>query len=83
VRRGGSAVAGQLPGPAAQAAGDELAAQLQRVADETGISYLIWSGRIWSVERAAEGWRPYDGSGVYDPSDPTGGHYDHVHVSLH
>ena len=26
-------------------------------------------------------WRS-PGGGVYDPSDPTGGHYDHIHVSV-
>lgn len=46
------------------------------------VSYLIWQGRIWSAQRADQGWRAYTGGGVYDPSDPTGGHYDHVHISM-
>jgi hypothetical protein len=46
------------------------------------VSYVIWQGRIWSVSRDAEGWRPYTGGGIYDPSDATGGHYDHVHISM-
>jgi hypothetical protein len=32
--------------------------------------------------RGDDDWREYTGGGVYDPEDPTGGHYDHVHVSL-
>ena len=29
------------------------------------------------------GWgRPYNGGGIYDPTDTTGGHYDHIHVSI-
>ncbi len=48
------------------------------------MSYLIWYGRIWSVERADEGWRPYNGAGgIYDETSVTGGHYDHVHVSMY
>jgi hypothetical protein len=46
------------------------------------LSYVIWQGRIWSVAREDEGWRAYTGGGVYDPTDPTGGHYDHIHVSV-
>jgi len=53
-----------------------------------GVHYLIWYGRIWNTERAREGWRPYRGAGVYNtiPSTPdgvTGGHFDHVHISVH
>ena len=43
---------------------------------------FIWQGRVWSTARAGQGWRPYTGGGIYDPSDPTGGHFDHIHVSL-
>lgn len=59
-----------------------LAEWLRVNADRLLISYVIWQGRIWSSRRADEGWRPYTGGGVYDPSDPTGGHYDHIHVSV-
>ncbi|MEI2811920.1 MAG: M23 family metallopeptidase [Nocardioides sp.] len=44
-----------------------------------GVAYVIWQGRIWSVARASEGWRPYDGGGMYDPNSVTGGHFDHLH----
>lgn len=39
-----------------------------------GVKYVIYNNRIWSVERAGEGWRPYDGE------DP---HTSHVHVSFY
>lgn len=48
-------------------------------AETLGVEYLIWQGRIWSVARRAEGWRPYDGGGMHDPNTVTGGHYDHLH----
>lgn len=75
------------PAPASSARGDALAAGLQASAAQTGVNYLIWSGRIWSVDRAAEGWRPYTGAGVYNttpttPAGITGGHYDHVDISV-
>lgn len=55
---------------------------LKANARELGVEYLIWQGKIWSVRRSAEGWRPYDGGGMFDPRTVTGGHRDHVHVSL-
>ena len=78
---------GVLPSAEQKARGDALAAGLQASAAQTGVNYLIWYGRIWSVPRAAEGWRPYNGAGVYNtsPTTPggiTGGHYDHVHISV-
>ncbi len=73
---------GAYPGPADVAAGWALAGWLQTYARPLHVAYVIWQGRIWSLARNAEGWRPYTGGGVYDPTGPTGGHYDHVHVSL-
>ena len=72
---------GAFPGPADVRAGWALAQWLRTYAGPLHVTYVIWQGRIWSVARDAEGWRPYSGGGVYDPNDPTGGHYDHVHVS--
>jgi hypothetical protein len=43
------------------------------------IEYLIWQGRIWSVARADEGWRHYNGGGMHTPAAVTGGHFDHAH----
>jgi Transglycosylase SLT domain len=72
---------GVYPPPEQVAAGWTVAAWLQREAGPLGIAYLIWQGKIWSAARVGDGWRPYDGAGIYDPASPTGGHYDHLHVS--
>jgi hypothetical protein len=42
-----------------------------------GVSYVIYAQRIWSVERAGEGWR-----GMASRGSATANHYDHVHVSV-
>jgi hypothetical protein len=44
---------------------------------ELGVSYVIYSQHIWSVERSGEGWRPMASRG-----STTANHYDHVHVSV-
>jgi len=55
----------------------KLANWLKKYAAKLDVRYVIWQGKIWSVARSSEGWRNYTaGSGV------TGGHYDHVHVSM-
>lgn len=41
-----------------------------------GISYIIYSQQMWSVERGGEGWR-----GMSDRGSATANHYDHVHVT--
>ena len=43
-----------------------------------GVSYLIYSQRIWSVERGGEGWRS-----MSDRGSTTANHYDHVHVTTY
>lgn len=73
---------GTLPGPDDVQRGWVLAEWLRTNAHALHISYLIWQGRIWSIGQADQGWRSYTGGGVYDPNDPTGGHYDHIHVSV-
>lgn len=73
---------GTFPAAADVRQGWALANWLRAHAGPLHVSYVIWQGRIWSVARDHEGWRPYAGGGVYDPTDPVGGHYDHVHVSL-
>jgi hypothetical protein len=73
---------GAFPGPADIRRGWALAQWLRTYAADLHVGYVIWQGRIWSAARDGEGWRPYSGGGVYDPNDPVGGHYDHVHVSL-
>ncbi|MGQ7296942.1 hypothetical protein [Quadrisphaera sp. KR29] len=74
--------AGRLPGAADRAHGWEIANWLTANAAPLNVAYVIWDGRIWSAGRASEGWREYEGGGIYDVSTPTGGHYDHVHVSV-
>lgn len=74
---------GVLPTAEQKARGDALAASLIVSAAQTGVHYLIWYGQIWNADRASEGWRPYNGAGVYDPANVTGGHYDHVHISVY
>ena len=73
---------GNFPNAGDTARGWSLAQWLRTNAAALHVSYVIWQGRIWSANRAAAGWQAYNGGGVYDPSDPTGGHYDHVHVSV-
>ena len=45
---------------------------------ELGVSYVIYSQHIWSVERSGEGWR-----GMPNRGSATANHYDHVHVSTY
>ncbi|MBW0105663.1 hypothetical protein [Pseudonocardia sp. KRD291] len=65
--------------------GWEIAHWFEANAAPLKVRYLIWQGRYWdpSVKGDGSGWgRRYTGGGVYDTKDPTGGHYDHVHVSF-
>lgn len=73
---------GQFATGSDKTAGDQLADWLVANADTWGVSYVIWYGRIWSSSRADEGWRHYDGGGIYDINDPTGQHSDHIHLSM-
>jgi len=72
---------GRLPTDKQRTTGWQLARWAQLNADALGIRYIIWDGQIWSSSRFRHGWRPYNGGGVYDPASPTGGHFDHVHLS--
>ncbi len=45
---------------------------------DLGVSYVIYSQNIWSVERSGEGWR-----GMEDRGSTTANHYDHVHVTTY
>ncbi|HEX6151271.1 mucin-2 protein [Nocardioides sp.] len=45
---------------------------------ELGVSYVIYSQQIWSVDRAGEGWRY-----MSDRGSTTANHYDHVHVTTY
>lgn len=43
-----------------------------------GVHQLIYSQKIWTVERSGEGWRWME-----DRGSTTANHYDHVHVSVY
>lgn len=73
---------GAYPSADQRSTGYQLARWLQANAARLGVSYIIWDGRIWSASRASVGWRAYGGGGVYDPASVTGGHHDHVHLSV-
>ncbi|GLY17992.1 hypothetical protein Kisp01_50060 [Kineosporia sp. NBRC 101677] len=73
---------GAFPDPADQERGWLLAEWLRVSSDALWVSYVIFDGKIWSKSRHDEGWRTYDGGGVYNPEAATGGHFDHVHVSV-
>ncbi|WP_166355031.1 M23 family metallopeptidase [Phytoactinopolyspora limicola] len=73
---------GEHPTDTQRAEGWRTTTWLQLHADALWVDYLIWDGLIWSVNRTDEGWRSYDGGGMHDPDDVTGGHYDHLHLSV-
>ncbi|MCC4268051.1 M23 family metallopeptidase [Microbacterium schleiferi] len=72
----------QYPTPAQLEAGWALTNWLKDHAEVLGVEYLIWQGTIWSLARDAEGWRPYNGGGMHDPGNVTGGHFDHLHITV-
>ncbi|MCA0437826.1 MAG: M23 family metallopeptidase [Actinobacteria bacterium] len=73
---------GHHPTPAQLEAGWAVTNWMKDHAEPLGVEYLIWQGRIWSLARDAEGWRDYTGGGMHDPDDITGGHYDHLHITV-
>lgn len=77
--------AGTFPKGADLDHGWQIARWFEANAGPLKVKYLIWQGRYWdpSVKGDGTGWgRRYTGGGVYDTTDPTGGHYDHIHVSF-
>ncbi len=77
--------AGTFPKGEALDHGWQIAHWYEANAAPLKVKYLIWQGRYWdpSVRADGSGWgRRYTGGGVYDTKDPTGGHYDHIHVSF-
>lgn len=59
------------------AKGQAIASYVMSNASAYGVKYVIWNQHIWSVERAAEGWRS-----MPDRGSDTENHKDHVHVSF-
>ncbi|QKD79448.1 lytic transglycosylase domain-containing protein [Actinomyces marmotae] len=63
------------------AAGNAAANWMAANAGYYGIHYIIWRGQEWDASTGV--WVPYDGAGgLYDTTDCSGGHYDHIHVSV-
>ena len=56
--------------------GDAIAKFAMDHARELGVSQVIYRQRIWTVQRAGDGWRP-----MSDRGSPTANHMDHVHVT--
>jgi hypothetical protein len=76
--------AGRFASGAALAGGWQLAQWFRENAAALRVRYVIWQGRYWDPSSGDKGgWGTrYDGGGIYHLADPTGGHYDHVHVSF-
>lgn len=60
-------------------AGNAAANWLVNNASTYGINYVIWAGQIWDSQT---GWQAYTGAAGSDPDTCSGGHYDHIHVSV-
>ena len=59
------------------AAGQEIANWARANAGALGITEVIHAQRIWTTERAGDGWR-----GMSDRGSATANHFDHVHLSF-
>lgn len=73
---------GSRPTPAQLEAAWQVTNWLKDHAETLGVEYLIWQGQIWALGRDSEGWRPYNGGGMHNPTDVTGGHWDHLHITV-
>jgi hypothetical protein len=58
--------------------GWQIAKWVRAHAKQLGVSEVIYSQHIWTVQRSSEGWR-----GMSDRGSRTANHYDHVHVSVY
>lgn len=58
-------------------AGWEVANWARSHAFELGISEVIYAQKIWTAQRASDGWRS-----MSDRGDDTANHYDHVHIAV-
>jgi uncharacterized protein YgiM (DUF1202 family) len=59
------------------AAGQQIANWARANARALGITEVIHAQRIWTTQRAGDGWR-----GMSDRGSATANHYDHVHLSF-
>ena len=57
--------------------GDRVADYLMAHSGELNLFDIIWSQRIWTIERSGEGWRS-----MSDRGSATANHYDHVHIKI-
>lgn len=69
-----------FPNAEEKAQGDATARWMLDNANDLGIKYVIWQGRIWMGSTGT--WKPYT-SKIYNVSTAGGGHYDHIHVSFY
>jgi hypothetical protein len=58
--------------------GDAIAEYVRANSGALGVSEVIWSQQIWTVDRGSEGWRYME-----DRGSTTANHYDHVHVTVY
>lgn len=58
--------------------GDRIAAWVRAHHARLGVSEVLWSQRIWTVQRSSEGWRP-----MPDMGSATANHENHVHVTVY
>jgi hypothetical protein len=58
--------------------GWEVAEYVRANAGSLGVSEVLFSQKIWTVERSSEGWRSMESRG-----SATADHYDHVHVTVY
>lgn len=56
--------------------GDAIANYVRANAGALGVTEVIWEQKIWTTQRAGEGWRR-----MSDRGSATANHYDHVHVT--
>ena len=56
----------------------EIAHWTRANASALGVSEVIYSQKIWTVQRSSDGWRA-----MSDRGSTTANHYDHVHVSVY
>jgi len=57
--------------------GDKVARFAKKPYGQLNVTYVIWYQRIWSVDRASDGWRP-----MTDLGNVTANHKDHGHISF-
>ena len=58
--------------------GNAIAAFLQAHASDLDVFDILWRHRIWTSQRAGDGWRTFA-----DRGSATANHMDHVHVSVY